>query len=475
MNYAAKNGHDEFTIANATVQEMEEPMDTLAHDACEYVLHAMRRNKAIIFDHAENARLWDIHGKQYLDTMSGLAGPAMVGHAYPKVAAAVAQQMANLPSHNLLHGSVPMIEFGKRLAAIAPRGLTKTFLCPGGGDAIEAAVKFAIRVTGCNEVLSLTGAYHGMSLATLSLGGMPALRKWFPGGVRWPTFRQVPSADPYRPPLGREGPDLWRSAVRALETALDGEGYLQVAALLMEVVQGPNGHVVFPREYYQEVQRACRERHVLLIVDEIQTGVGRCGAMWACNLFDVEPDILVAGKALGGGMPMGVFMTRKDLIPPGMESEPWHMLTFMNQPLAAAAGLAVLDIVEEEHLVDRARELSAEATARFHKLAKRYDVIGDVRGPGLFIGVDYVEDRESRTPATMACQAAWEFALDRGLITQFGGMGGNVLKFKPPLTTTATDFSTMLDLCEETTAFIQREVEKTRVRRGAAKSADQAR
>ena len=435
----------------------------LEHDCCEYILHAVRRNKAIIFDHAENAKLWDIYGKEYLDTMSGSAGPAMVGHANPKVAEAVARQMARLPSHNLLHDSVPMIEFSKRLAAIAPRGLTKTFLCPGGGEAIEAAIKFAIRVTGRNEVLSLTGAYHGMSLATLSLGGMPALRKWLPGGVRWPTFRQVPSADVYRPPLGGEGPDKWHAAVHALETGLDGAGYGQAAALLVEVVQGPNGHVVFPLEYYREVQRVCRERNALLIVDEIQTGLARCGAMWACNLFDVEPDIIVAGKALGGGVPIGVFITRKDLIPEGMESEPWHMLTFMNQPLSAAAGLAVLDIVEEEHLVGRARALGAEATARFQKMAERYDVIGDVRGPGLFIGVDYVEDRETKTPATPACQLAWEFALDRGLIIQFGGTAGNVLKFKPPLTTPASDFKRMLDLCEETTAFIQQEVEKTRI------------
>ncbi len=434
----------------------------LEHGACEYVLHAARRNKAIIFERAENAKLWDIHGREYLDTMSGSAGPAMVGHANPYVTEAVAQQMAKLPSHNLFHDSVPVIEFCKRLSEIAPPGLTKTFLCPGGGEAIEAAVKFAIRVTGRNEVLSLTGAYHGTSLATLSLGGMPALRQGLPGGVCWPTFRQVPSADAYRPQLG-EGPDNWRAAVHALEADLDGVGYGKVAALLMEVVQGPNGHVVFPQEYYGEVQRVCRERKVLLIVDEIQTGLARCGSVWACNLFDLKPDIIVAGKALGGGVPTGAFITRKQLIPEGLESEAWHMLTFMNQPLAAAAGLAVLDIVEREHLVARARELGAEATERFQKMARRYEVVGDVRGPGLFIGVDYVEDRTTKVPATAPCRLAWEYALDRGLITQFGGIGGNVLKFKPPLTTPAEDFKKMLDICEETTTFIQQEVERARV------------
>ena len=429
----------------------------------EYVLCAAKRDKSLIFERAEGSRLWDVHGKVYLDTMSGSAGPAMVGHAHPAVAEAVARQMATLPSTNVLHLSIPVIEFCRRLAAIAPPGLTKTFLCTGGGEAIEAAIKFAMRVTGRSEVVSLTGAYHGMSLATMGLTGMPALRKWLPGAMRWPTFRQIPSADCYRPPLG-EGPENWRAAVRALEADLDGASSGQVAAFLMEIVQGPNGHTLFPAEYYRGVQRVCRERGVLLMVDEIQTGLARCGATWACDLFDVQPDILVAGKALGGGVPMGVFTTRRDLIPQGLESEVWHMLTFMNQPMAAAAGLAVLDIVEKEHLAERARVLGATATEWFRQLARRFEVIGDVRGPGLFIGVDFVEDRQTKAPATAACRKAWEFALDHGLITQFGGIGSNVLKFKPPLTTPDADFKQMLKIAADTVAFIQREVDQQKMK-----------
>jgi 4-aminobutyrate aminotransferase-like enzyme len=425
----------------------------------EYVLHGIRREHSLIFERAQGSRLWDIHGKVYLDTMSGSAGPAMVGHAHPAVAEAVARQMAKLPSVNILHDAVPVIEFCAKLAEIAPEGLTKTFLCVGGGEAVEAAIKFAIRITGRTEVLSLTGAYHGMSLATMGLTGMPALRKWMPGALRWPNFRQIPSADAYRPPLGDETGN-WQAAVHALEADLDGAASGQVAALIIEIIQGPNGHTVFPAKYYQGIQRVCRERGVLLIVDEIQTGVARCGTMWACDLFDVQPDILVAGKALGGGVPIGVFITRKELVPDGLELDPWHMLTFMNQPLSAAAGLAVLEIVEKENLAQRARDLGAQATERFRQLARKYDVIGDVRGPGLFIGVDYVEDRATKAPATAACRKAWDFALDHGLISQFGGIASNVLKFKPPLTTPQPDFERMLEIVEETTAFIQREVEQ---------------
>jgi 4-aminobutyrate aminotransferase-like enzyme len=300
-----------------------------------------------------------------------------------------------------------------------------------------------------------------MSLATMGLTGMPALRKWFPGAVRWPTFRQIPSADAYRPPLG-EGPEGCRAAVRALESDLDGGSSGQVAALVMEVVQGPNGHTVFPAEYYRGIQQVCRERGVLLIVDEIQTGLCRCGTTWACDLFDVRPDFLVVGKALGGGVPIGAFITREELIPEDLELQSWHMLTFMNQPLSAAAALAVLDIIEKENLAERARTLGAQATERFRQLARRFDVIGDVRGPGLFIGIDFVEDRRTKAPATAACRQAWEFALEHGLIVQFGGIGGNVLKFKPPLTTPQADFERMLEIVDDIVAFIQRAVDGQR-------------
>jgi 4-aminobutyrate aminotransferase / (S)-3-amino-2-methylpropionate transaminase / 5-aminovalerate transaminase len=429
--------------------------------ASQYVLHALRRPGSLILERAQGSRMWDIHGKVYLDTMSGSAGPAMVGHANPAVAEAVARQMAKLPTVNLLHDSPPLIEFCARMASLAPKGMTKTFLCTGGGEAVEAAVKFAMRVTGRAEVLSLSGAYHGQSLATMGLGGMPELRKWMPGAVRWPNFRQIPAADAYRPLLG-EGPDSCAAAIHALEADLDSASSCQVAALLMELIQGPNGHSVFARDYYDGVQRVCRDRGVLLIVDEIQTGLCRCGTTWACDLYDVRPDILVVGKALGGGFPIGAFVTRRELVPDGLESEPWHMLTFMNQPLAAAAALAVLDIMEKENLAERARTLGAQFTERFTALARRYDVIGDIRGPGLFIGVDFVENRLTKTPATAACRKAWEFALNRGLITQFGGFGSNVYKFKPPLTTPPEDFECMLDISEEVVAFIQNEVDQQR-------------
>jgi 4-aminobutyrate aminotransferase-like enzyme len=419
-----------------------------------YVLGALRRERRVVFARASGCRMWDTDGKEYLDAISGTNGPAMVGHAHPHVTAAVSEQLAELPSHFLIHDSEPLIRFAQRIDAISPVGPAKTFLCPGGGDAVEAAVKLAMRLTGRAEVISLHGAYHGMSLATMGLGGLPVLREWLPDGLRWPSFQQAPLPDRYRPSLG---PDGWEPVARALEATLDAGTVHRPAAVIFELVQGPGGHVELAPGYAAEVERICRERGVLLIVDEVQTGLGRCGTTWACEQHGVTPDMVVIGKAFGGGFPFGGVIVRADLIDDEVEASPWHILTFMNQPLQAAAGNAVLDVVEEEGLTERAAKVGAHASGRFREMAERYEVIGDVRGPGLFIGVDLVEDRDGRQPATEACTAAWDHAMENGLITWFGG-AGNVLKFKPPLNTGDAEIDAMLDLCEETIAFVEERV-----------------
>jgi 4-aminobutyrate aminotransferase-like enzyme len=232
----------------------------------------------------------------------------------------------------------------------------------------------------------------------------------------------------------------------------------QVAALVIEPVQGPGGHIEFPREWYGRVQELCRRHDVLLIVDEVQTGLGRCGEMFASDLYGLEPDILVLGKALGGGLPYGAAIARAELVRPEIEREPWIAYTFQNQPLGAAAALAVIAIVQRERLPERARALGRRARARLEPLRDRYECIGDVRGPGLFIGIDLVRDRTTREPATKACARGFDHALDIGLLTWFGGPGGNVLKLKPPLTISDDDFEELLNRVEDVIAFVDRAV-----------------
>lgn len=420
--------------------------------ADQYVLTPMLRERRMIYARGEGCRLWDVEGNEYLDAISGTNGVALVGHSHPQVADAVAAQFRQLSSHFLNAASPPQIELARRISHISPTGPARTYLCPGGGEAVEAALKLAMRITGRGEVISVHGAYHGTGFGGLGLLGLPSVREWFPGGVRWPSFHQAPNADPYRPTVGTG--DDWQPAARALAAAIDRGTFHNVAAVILELVQGPGGHVEFPVGYVQEVRRITESQGILLIVDEVQTALARSGSMWCCDHYDIKPDIIVIGKAWGGGFPFGGVIADARLITPEIEADPWHILTFQNQPLQAAAALAVLDIVENEGLVDRAATIGQRARERFVEMAERYEVIGDVRGPGLFIGVDLVTDRETREPATEACAGALDYALDVGLLTYFGG-AGNVLKFKPPAVTSDEDVELMLDRCEQVIAYVE--------------------
>lgn len=422
-----------------------------------HVLHSLRKDRQIIFTRASGSRMWDAAGREYLDSVSGTNGPAAIGHSHPKVAEALAAQAGTLVSNFLNHDSDTVIRYCARLAGLTPGDLDRIYLTPGGGEAVEAAIKLAAFVTGRSEVISLHGAYHGLSLGTMSLGGLPSLRDWFPGGLRWPGFQQVPLPDPYRDPLGA-GPGNMRPYLAALEQAMDRGTSNGVAAVIFELVQGPGGHVELPREYTAEVARICRERGVLLIIDEVQTGMGRCGRFWATERHELQPDMITFGKAFGGGFPFGGLIVDKRLVSEELERSPWNVLTFMNQPLQAAAGMAVLDVVEEEGLVERASILGQAALERFEQIAERSPIVGDVRGAGLMLALELVSDRETREPATEACARAWEFAVDIGLLTWFGGPASNVLKFKPPLSTPEAEFEEMLDRVERVVAYAQEQL-----------------
>ena len=432
--------------------------DELRSAADAHLLHSVERrhrDRRMIIQRAAGARVWDVDGREYLDAVSGTNGTALVGHNNPAVREAVVAQLDELTNNFYVYDNPPVIKLASKLAEITPGTLGKSFICLGGGEAIEAAVKLAIRVTGKSEVVSLYGAYHGTTLGAGGLGGMPAYRAWMPGALRWPSFRQGPAATCYRCPLALAYPECGLASARALEATITDAGSNQVAALVIEAVQGPGGHYEFPADWYADVQEICRRHDVLLIVDEVQTGLGRCGQMFASDLFGLEPDILVLGKALGGGLPIGAMIARPELVPPEVEREPWIAFTFQNQPIGAAAGLAVLEFVQAEGLIARARELGGRARTHLEALRDRYPCVGDIRGPGLFIGVDLVKDRDTREPATDECVQGFDHALDVGLLTWFGGSGANVLKLKPPLTVSDAELDEMLARLEDTIDFIQ--------------------
>jgi 4-aminobutyrate aminotransferase/(S)-3-amino-2-methylpropionate transaminase len=427
-----------------------------------FLLHSLARppaDKRIIFVEGKGAILKDIQGREYIDGISGTNGPLLVGHSHPKVVRAIQDQAEKLCQHMTCFDNIPAIEAAGKLHKIVPPDwkLGKTYFSPGGGEAVEVALKLIMKQTHKSEVISLYLSYHGLSLGTMSLGGMPWLRDYIPGGIRWPGFHQIPNAYCYRCPYGLKYPDCGLQCATELESAIKYASSGNVAAFIMEPVQGPGGHIEFPDEYYKEVRRICDDNDILLIVDEVQTGLGRCGSMFASQLHDLKPDVLILGKALGGGLPIGAVMFREDLTPPDLENGTWHSLTFQNNPLVCAAASAVLDVIQEERLPQRAKELGAKFTKEFKAVAEEYPVLGDVRGPGLFIGLEFVKEAKRKQPATTEVgQAIW-YALEKGLITFSGGVG-NVLKVKPTLVISDEQANKLLQIMKQTIVQIDRSI-----------------
>jgi 4-aminobutyrate aminotransferase-like enzyme len=418
------------------------------------VLHSARIDRNVILERGLGSTVWDNQGNTYLDLLSANMGPTMVGYGHPRVVDAVRRQFETLSSTRIVFDNSAQIDYCRELSEVSPFSAAKTYLCPGGGEANEAAVKLAMVITGRPGVVSLAGAYHGQSVGTMSLCGMPALRDRIPPQLRLGSYRQVIPGHRYRP-WSEEGPD-WRESLAALEADLARSP--DVAAFIMEPIQAVAGHVEYVPEFCDAVARLCERFGILLIVDEVQTGLGRCGQWWACEIYGIKPDILTIGKAGGGGMPFGAVIANADLIDDAVEREPWHLLTAQGHPVQAAAGSAVLAVIREEGLVERSRVLGERAAAAFRELADSYEAIGDVRCPGLFIGVDLVEERDTRAPATAACAGAWDHAMSSGLITEFAGRAQNVMKFKPPLTTSDSELEQMLERSERVIRYVDERV-----------------
>jgi len=428
--------------------------------ADQYVVHSLSwlgKEQGIIFDSASGAIIRDTNGKEYIDAISGTNGPLLIGHSHPKLTEALEKQSRKL-SHILgIYDNIPVIQLCEKLASITPATITKSYICTGGGEAVEAALKLIMKVTGKSEFFSLHYSYHGLSLGTMSLGGIPSLREWIPGGLRWPGFQQVPNPYCYRCPFGADVKNCELECVKALIAALDHGTSNQVAGLIIEPVQGPGGHIEIPRKYFDEVQRICRDRGLLLITDEVQTGLGRCGSWFASDLYDVKPDVVIIGKALGGGYPIGAASFSDRIAAPEVETETWHSLTFQNDPLGAAVGLAVLDVIESEKLIERASMVGKRIKERLQAMAHRFKIIGDIRGPGLYIGVELVRDKKTKQPIVKETAEGVGYARELGLITFTGG-AGNVMKIKPPLVITDAQIERMLELFVKTFAYIESKI-----------------
>ncbi|MEV7427688.1 MULTISPECIES: diaminobutyrate--2-oxoglutarate transaminase family protein [unclassified Streptomyces] len=410
------------------------------------------RSFPIVPARAKGMTIEGTDGRRYLDCLSG-AGTLALGHNHPVVLEAVRRTMeSGAPLHVLDLATPEKDDFTDALFATLPGNFADRarihFCGPAGTDAVEAALKLTRTATGRGGVLAFTGAYHGMTAGALAVTGRVSARERVAEGVAEVT--RLPYPYPYRCPFGVGGERGGELAATYTERLLDDPvgGVVPPAAMILEAVQGEGGAVPAPDSWLREMRRITTERGIPLIVDEVQTGVGRTGAFWAVEHSGIIPDVMVMSKAIGGGLPLAVIVYDQDY-------DAWlpgaHTGTFRGNTLAMATGAATLRYVAREGLADRAATVGARMTARLDGLRHELPVIGDVRGRGLMIGVELV-DPEGPVDSCGARPAAPELAvrvraacLERGLIIELGGRFDATLRLLPPLTISDEQAEAVLD------------------------------
>lgn len=384
-------------------------------------------------------------GRKFLDCTSQ-AWSCGIGFNHPKVNKAVQEQVELFSHIRTSFDTIPKLLLSKKLAELAPGNLNKVNYCLHGANANEGALKLAFRNRlGKNKFISFYDAYHGRTFTSMNAcwpHPNNAFLGYMNGAVR------VPQAYCYRCPFGCKYPQCGLQCANFLETAVKNAVDGGAAALIMEPIQGNGGMIEYPKEFYKAVREICDRNELILIWDEIQSGFGRCGSYFSSERYDVAPDIIVFGKALGGGHPIAGFIARDDLAPlaPGD-----HSFTFAHYPVAMAASVATLEVMEEEDICGQFRDKGAYVTKRLMDIKDKYRVIGDIRGPGLMIGIELVKDKDTKEKNFEAEHYMVQEAMNRGLLiggSKYLGLG-NVVKIKPPAIITYEELDRVLDVFEE--------------------------
>lgn len=395
------------------------------------------RSLPFAVERAQGAEIVDADGETYIDCLAG-AGTLVLGHNHPDVTREVERLLAeDRPLHTLDVTTPEKEAFVDTLFESLPDEFTDTakvqFCSPAGTDAVEAALKLVKTATGNRSVLGFQGGYHGMTSGALSLMGDTAAKESVPGLMS--NVHHLPYPDPYRHPFGLDAADhepVSRFAERVLS---DPEsGVTDPAGLILELVQGEGGVNPAPIEWIREIRRITAEHDVPMIVDEIQTGMGRTGETWAFEHADIVPDVITCSKAIGGGLPLAVVMYDESLD----EWEPGaHAGTFRGHQLAMAAGRATINHVLENDLDEHAAVVGDRLKDQLTEMAANFEVVGDVRGRGLMLGVEFVDPQagsELPPPDGELASAVQTACFDRGLVIETGGRDSAVARFLPPLT-----------------------------------------
>lgn len=411
------------------------------------------RGYPFVMDHGKGSEVWDVDGNRFLDFMGGIAVTS-TGYSHPRVVKAIQEQAEKFIhiSSDFYHEN--WVKLAEKMDEIAPfEEDALSFMTNSGTEAVETAIKLARYHTKRSNFIGFTGAFHGRTMGAVTF---TASKAKYHGGF-YPLMNGVthaPFPNPYRPTLERrKGEDYGEAVVRYIEEDILGQILppRDVAGILVETIQGEGGYIVPPDGFYPALRKLCDRHGILLILDEVQCGMGRTGKWWAIEHFGVEPDMITSAKGIASGMPLGACIARKSVMDwaPGT-----HGNTYGGNPVSCAASLATIDLIEKEYLKNAA-EVGAYAIEALEEIKARHPSIGDVRGKGLMIGVEFVKDRETKEPASDLTEDVVSKGFERGLLML--SCGKSVIRVAPPLCITKSEMDEGLKIFEEALTLAEKE------------------
>ncbi|MBP5856541.1 aspartate aminotransferase family protein [Marivibrio halodurans] len=403
-----------------------------------------------IIERAEGSYVHDAAGRAILDFTSGQMS-SVLGHSHPAIVRTLRDQSGRLDHLLSAMLSRPVVDLSKRLGTLAP-GLEKVLLLSTGAESNEAAIRLAKIVTGKHEIVAFSKSWHGMTGAAAAATYAAGRRGY---GPAQPGTYAIPAPNAYRPRFTHADGSLdWRTELDDAFALIDSQSTGNLAAFIAEPILSSGGIIPLPEGYLAALKQKCEERGMLLILDEAQTGIGRTGYMFAFQRDGVTPDILTLSKTLGAGLPLAAVLTRADIEETAHERGFLFYTTHVSDPLTAAVGLSVLDVVEKEGLITRARVAGDRLRAGLEDLQQRFDCIGDVRGRGLMLGLEIVTDRAGKAPDLAMGERLGAEAMARGLsmnIVKLPAMGA-VFRIAPPLTVSDAEIDRGLEIMADAIA-----------------------
>ena len=394
--------------------------------------------------------LWDDDGKRYLDMFAGIV-TVSCGHCHPKIAAKVQEQVGTLQHATTIYLHPNMPALAEKLAGKMPPGLEVTYFVNSGSEANDLAILMSRLYTGNHDVIAVRNAYHGGSPSAMALTSHSTWK--FPT-VRSDGIHHALNPDPFRTPFHDSPEAVARRSAQDIRDVIRYSTPGKVAAFIAEPIQGVGGATHGASNYLAEAYRVTREHGGLCIADEVQTGFGRTGEhYWGFQNFGVTPDIVTMAKGIGNGAPLAAVTTTREIAE--TLGQRIHFNTYGGNPVSMAAGLAVLDVIDEDGLQENSRVVGARLQNGLRELMERHPLIGDVRGMGLMLGVELVRDRQTREPAKAETLELLELCREMGVLVGKGGLDGNVLRIKPPMCITAEDADFALDVIDRALTKIE--------------------